>query len=302
MKNRAKVICHMFITLDGNATSDLMWVKRYEYVGDEYNRIMLSEREAFGVGRETLQTDLQVDLSKYSNISVSYQDKEAGKADSSFVFAIDRYGKLRWDSNYYVEEGSVRSRVIEVLTEQVSPEVLAYYDEMDIPYMFAGKEDFDPQIFLEKIPKLYGVNTFVLAGGPLINGIFMKDGTYDALAKKIGVKENLLWMLYALDDGVLHSQKEISEKWKLPKTTVNTLIKERKKNGYVELQAAADDKRELEIILTDEGKKYAAQILKSVYEVEQRALERTLEKCSRTFIDELEMFSVNFHAVLEEQE
>ena len=28
------------------------------------------------------------------------------------------------------------------------------------------------------------------------------DGAYDRLSKKVGVKANLLWLLYALDDGI----------------------------------------------------------------------------------------------------
>lgn len=127
------------------------------------------------------------------------------------------------------------------------------------------------------------------------------DGAYDLLAKQVGIKENLLWILYALDDGTLHSQKEISEHWKLPKTTVNTLIKECVRDGYVELRTGINDKRELQIILTNIGRDYATQILQSVYDIEQKAFSRTLKKCSKTFIDELELFSSNFIMALEEQ-
>ena len=61
------------------------------------------------------------------------------------------------------------------------------------------------------------------------------DRAYDHLSKKLGIKGNLLWLLYILDDGALHSQKQICEEWLFPKTTINTLIKECQRGGYITL-------------------------------------------------------------------
>ena len=52
------------------------------------------------------------------------------------------------------------------------------------------------------------------------------DGAYYMCAKKFGVKENMLDLLYALDDGAPHTQKQICGDWLMPKTTVNTSVKE----------------------------------------------------------------------------
>lgn len=127
------------------------------------------------------------------------------------------------------------------------------------------------------------------------------DGAYDEIAKSAGVKENLLWTLYALDDGIFHTQKEISENWKLPKTTVNTIVKECVRDGFAELETAEKDKRELEIVMTERGKAYATEVLRFVYDVEQCALEKTLENCSPNFVKDLEQFSRNFLDALEEK-
>ena len=59
------------------------------------------------------------------------------------------------------------------------------------------------------------------------------DGAYDRLAKRLGITGNLLWLLYILDDGAPHSQKQICEEWLFPKTTVNTLTKECQGAGYI---------------------------------------------------------------------
>ena len=62
------------------------------------------------------------------------------------------------------------------------------------------------------------------------------DGIYYQWAKRIGLKDNMLALLYALSDGNLHSQKQISEEWLIPKTTINTVIQECIQKDYVVLQ------------------------------------------------------------------
>ena len=64
------------------------------------------------------------------------------------------------------------------------------------------------------------------------------DGAYYYFSKKLGMKENVLTLLYALDDGEQHSQKQICQDWLIPKTTLNTSVKELVKYGYVTLKPA----------------------------------------------------------------
>lgn len=127
------------------------------------------------------------------------------------------------------------------------------------------------------------------------------DDVYNEIAKKAGVKENLLWILYALDDDIYHTQKEICDHWNLPKTTVNTIIKECVRDGLVVLEAAPEDKRGMRIRMTERGTAYADELLDLVYSVEQRAMEKTLKTCSSAFLEELELFSKNFRDALEEE-
>ena len=55
--------------------------------------------------------------------------------------------------------------------------------------------------------------------------ITQMDGAYYYFSRKLGYKENLLYLLYALDDGLPHSQTEICRDWMIPKTTVNTITR-----------------------------------------------------------------------------
>lgn len=72
----------------------------------------------------------------------------------------------------------------------------------------------------------------------------------------MGLKENTLSLLYALDDGAPHTQKQICEEWLIPKTTINTVVKECVANGYVTL-APGEHSHEKLICLTERGKGYA---------------------------------------------
>ncbi len=101
--------------------------------------------------------------------------------------------------------------------------------------------------------------------------LYHLDSLYDDFAKQSNVSPAILWVMYALNDGKAHTQIEISNDWDLPKTTVNTVIKEIQKNGYVELVPVKGKRREMSIVLTESGKEYANQILAEIYKREKAA-------------------------------
>ena len=79
------------------------------------------------------------------------------------------------------------------------------------------------------------------------------DRLYYIAARKLGVKDNSLLLYYVLNDGKAHSQKEISEEWLVPRTTLNTVVKEEIEKGYIRLETPGST-REKNIILTENGK------------------------------------------------
>lgn len=116
------------------------------------------------------------------------------------------------------------------------------------------------------------------------------DGAYYLFARKLGMKEHILTVLYALDDGKPHTQKQIGEDWLIPKTTVNTCVGELVDSGYVRLLAGAGT-REKTIVLTEEGRLYTERIMKCVYESERAAMDRTLEAYSPEFAEAVDYFA-----------
>ena len=118
-------------------------------------------------------------------------------------------------------------------------------------------------------------NEFFYKFGKLIYKI---DYYYAEIAKRSGVKPNLMWILYALNDGKSHSQKDISISWDIPITTINTIVKELNNDGYVDLIHIPGKRREMNIILTDKGKEYSKNILKDIYEIEEKTFKSLGEK------------------------
>ena len=114
--------------------------------------------------------------------------------------------------------------------------------------------------------------------------IYRVDGFYAEYAKEARVKENLLWILYALNDGDEHSQKEICDSWDLPRTTVNTIIKELEDDRYIHLVQIKGEKRELSVKLSDSGKVYADELLKDLYAIEDKVYQ---EMKKSNILDEL---------------
>ena len=109
------------------------------------------------------------------------------------------------------------------------------------------------------------------------------DGLYYQAARKLGVNENDLSLLYFLLDGPPRSQKQLAEDLNIPKTTVNTIVREYVRAGYARLVPGARGK-EREVALTQAGRDYALPILRPIYAAEEAAMARTLERFSPEFL------------------
>ena len=116
---------------------------------------------------------------------------------------------------------------------------------------------------------------------------------YYRFAKMSEVKDNTLELLYALHDGKPHSQKQICDEWLIPKTTLNTIVKELIADGMVVL-IKGDRSKEKIITLTESGKKFAEVTLEKCIEAEKSALEKTLAVYSPEVVGALEMFADKF--------
>lgn len=128
--------------------------------------------------------------------------------------------------------------------------------------------------------------------GKAVYGI---DAAYGVFSKNAQIKPNMLWLLSALNDGEGHTQKQICWDWGFPKTTVNTLIKELEKCGFVVQSPIPGERRELSVTLTEAGRDYANEVLKPVYEAEERLFRLYFKDKDPEFVQELFRFSGVMH-------
>ena len=115
------------------------------------------------------------------------------------------------------------------------------------------------------------------------------DGAYYYFARRSGVPENLLALFYALSDGRPHSQKEICEDWLIPKTTINTVVKEQVAAGHLTLRAG--EGREKIICLTDAGRAYAEKAISALCAAERAAAEQVVARHGADFVAAVEDFT-----------
>lgn len=114
---------------------------------------------------------------------------------------------------------------------------------------------------------------------------------YHAVANKSGISDNEFWVWYALlhFEGNL-SQQDICDKWSLPKQTVNTIIVNLAKSGFVFLEQIPGSRNRKNICLSENGRKYGESIVRRVYEAEYNTLSRLTEQERHTCIQLMEKY------------
>ena len=115
------------------------------------------------------------------------------------------------------------------------------------------------------------------------------DGAYYYFARHSGVPENQLALFYALSDGKPHSQKEICEDWLIPKTTINTVVKEQVAAGHLTLRAG--EGREKIICLTEAGRAYARESVSALCAAERAAAGQVVARHGADFVAAVEDFT-----------
>ena len=101
------------------------------------------------------------------------------------------------------------------------------------------------------------------------------DALYVDLVRTFGVKGNLFVLFYAIADGKAYSQRQICDDWKLPRTTLNTIVRECIRDGLVELLPRGN--KEKDIHLTPKGRKIADEVFGPIFAAESRVMEPFLK-------------------------
>lgn len=95
------------------------------------------------------------------------------------------------------------------------------------------------------------------------------DSQYLRVRNSLDIKESLFVLLYSCYSGEPRSQKDICEEWHIPRTTLNTAVKEQEAAQHVKL-VPCGNKQKL-VTLTDSGRAYAERLMGPLLEAEKRA-------------------------------
>ena len=92
---------------------------------------------------------------------------------------------------------------------------------------------------------------------------------YEEWAKAHCLSVNSLLVLCAIHDGGDDcTQKKISQRWLIPKQTINMVFKDFERRGFVKMFPLPEDKRNKVIRFTKTGKEYADTIISELRKVE----------------------------------
>lgn len=188
--NKPYIICHMVTSLDGKVTGDFLFTPECERATEIYYEINRKLRcNGFICGRVTMENSFTggyyPDLSEFEPV---YHDMDFMPDDMSGFYAVafDPKGRLGWKSNKIIDPdsdpGYDGAQIIEVLTEQADERYLGYLKSINIPYIFAGKDEIDVNLALFKLKNFIGCETLLLEGGSILNGSFQRADAIDELS------------------------------------------------------------------------------------------------------------------------
>ena len=184
--NRPYVICHMLSSLDGkidgtffSAPECAPALRKFSKARDFYSC------SATLYGTTTMEggyADGRIGSLPSGEAVSSREDYIAQSDVQNYIVSVDPKGILAFGSKYIQKKNRPKAHVIQVLTEQVSNAYLAYLRNLDISYLFAGKENLDCGMVLEKLQRLFGIKRLMISGGGLINWSFMQEDLIDELS------------------------------------------------------------------------------------------------------------------------
>ena len=194
-ENFPKIIIMMVSSIDGQATGKFMSYKGSPQIGmlefcKEFRDI---PHQADIYGSKTMKEAYchgEINLNKYknNNIIIPKEDWISPKKLKSYIFTFDRKGELNYKTcnfdsfgwmNCPEKIGVCNAHAVNILLENVSNEYLQFLREKEVSYIFAGKEEFNFELALEKMKRLFNVETVIIGGGPTLNSLFFERDLFD---------------------------------------------------------------------------------------------------------------------------
>ena len=185
-KEKPYVICHMLTSLDGKIDGEFFSAPECLPALQQFSKVRTFYGCPATLYRTTTMESSYADgrigeLSK-GNTNYSRKDYIAGSDVQNYIVSLDPKGILAFSGKYLEKKGRPKAHIIEVLTEQVSNEYITYLRSIDVSYIFAGENQLDCKLLLEKLNKLFGISKLMISGGGLTNWSFVQDDLIDELS------------------------------------------------------------------------------------------------------------------------
>lgn len=116
-------------------------------------------------------------------------------------------------------------------------------------------------------------------------------GAYNRWSRKRADNQYTIEALYLLLTEGPITQKRYIEEFDVPKQSINNVILSLKKRGFIEMRQSEEDKRAKIIMLTEEGRHYATELLLPLFEVEAAVARKVGEPLMSQLTKALTIFS-----------
>lgn len=185
--NRPYIFCHMLTSLDGKIMGKYMETPESKVAGDFFYNISFGKNpyykhQGWLSGRVTTDDNFTFYEKPKLNEHVALvpEDDFVAKQAPMYYVSVDPSGKLGWkDSTLtYID---TTAHVIEVLTEKASAAYKDFLRRLSISYIIAGVKTLDYALAMEKLKKLFGIETLMLGGGAALNWSFIQAGMCDEI-------------------------------------------------------------------------------------------------------------------------
>lgn len=187
--NRPYIFCHMMVSLDGKIMGRYMDLPETKLADDVFYNLAFGKKpyyhhQGWLSGRVTTDdnfTGYQKPMLDENPLPVPDGDFIATTDAAMYYVSVDSSGKLGWQSNTLTYKDTT-AHVLEVLTEKASNAYKAFLRNLGISYILAGKDTLNYGLALEKLKKLFGIETLMLGGGGVLNWSFIQAGMCDELS------------------------------------------------------------------------------------------------------------------------
>ena len=185
-KEKPYVICHMLTSLDGKIDGEFFSAPECLPASQQFSKVRTFYNcSATLYGTTTMEgsyADGRITAFPESNTSYLREDYIAESDVQNYIVSLDPQGVLAFSGKYLEKKNRPKAHIIEVLTEQASNAYIAYLRSLDISYIFAGNDQLDCLLLLEKLNGLFGISKLMISGGGLTNWSFIQENLIDELS------------------------------------------------------------------------------------------------------------------------